>query len=160
MRCTVYAISHMQYTKLFFQLKKLKRHLSKRSLNMACWKRRASDMWFLWTPLSQIYTLRERTMINLDRKKNCLNCSYFTLMLNKRKPRKAAHYSQRRKLKFLCRLRTSCLVSFCKSLLAVMFHCWHLLMPEYTCVFFSFQCIVAVGGTKLFFGYFFRLLFF
>lgn len=31
---------------------------------------------------SQIYIPRERTMIDLGRMKNCLNCSYFALMLN------------------------------------------------------------------------------
>ena len=33
-------------------------------------------------PFSRIYIHRERTMIDLGQKKNCLNCSYFTLMLN------------------------------------------------------------------------------
>lgn len=33
-------------------------------------------------PFSRIYIHRERTMIDLGQMKNCLNCSYFTLMLN------------------------------------------------------------------------------
>lgn len=82
--------------------------------------------------------IQKRTMIDLGQMKNCLNCSYFTLMLNTVKQGCTGKLlaTAEGEIKPFMRLRTTPLASLFK--VPTLFDC--LPLPEYTCNLLFLSC--------------------